>query len=305
VAGLKKLFRKNKLRFFGACERLSDPKEFAAFTRTLFRDEWVVYAKRPFGGPEHVLHYLARYTHRVAISNHRILNVTDTEVSFRWKDYKHRSRHRVMTLFHEKFLRRFLQHVLPRGFPRIRYFGFLANRRRSLLLPLCRSLVGALSPPSATANTAPTAVHCCPRCHAPMRIIQRLTASELLSSWPAGLPPLIARRAASSSTAYASFRQATPHVCLAHEQSGPAKHLRFSFPFQPPSTLTDFVAPHKKKTLSQLRSTAVSDSFSFQNPIARTIRRAAQPLPSYDSVRSAPGHNHRAFPQILPPGRFR
>ncbi|HMD50206.1 MAG TPA: transposase [Bryobacteraceae bacterium] len=180
VAGLKKLFRKNKLRFFGAGERLSDPKEFAAFTRTLFRDEWVVYAKRPFGGPEHVLHYLARYTHRVAISNHRILNVTDTEVSFRWKDYKHRSKHRVMTLSHEEFLRRFLQHVLPRGFPRIRYFGFLANRRRSLFLPLCRSLVGALSPPSATANTAPTAAHCCPRCHSPMRIIQRLTASELL-----------------------------------------------------------------------------------------------------------------------------
>jgi hypothetical protein len=167
VAGLKKLFRKNKLRFFGASERLSDPKEFAAFTRTLFRDEWVVYAKRPFGGPEHVLHYLARYTHRVAISNHRILNVTDTEVSFRWKDYKHRSRHRVMTLSHEEFLRRFLQHVLPRGFPRIRYFGFLANRRRSLLLPLCRSLVGALSPPSAPASTAPTAGHFCLRCHAP------------------------------------------------------------------------------------------------------------------------------------------
>ena len=112
MAGLKKLFRENKLRFFGPGERLSDAKEFAAFTRTLFRDEWVVYAKRPFGGPEHVLHYLARYTHRVAISNHRILNVTDTEVSFRWKDYKHRSHSRVMTLSHEEFLRRFLQHVL-------------------------------------------------------------------------------------------------------------------------------------------------------------------------------------------------
>ena len=186
VAGLKKLFRKNKLRFFGACERLSDPKEFAAFTRTLFRDEWVVYAKRPFGGPEHVLHYLARYTHRVAISNHRLLNVTDTEVSFRWKDYKHRSKRRVMTLSHEEFLRRFLQHVLPRGFPRIRYFGFLANRRRSLLLPLCRRLVGTLCPPSAPANTAPT-VHRCPRCHAPMRIIQRLTATQLLSELARGV----------------------------------------------------------------------------------------------------------------------
>lgn len=180
VAGLKKLFRKNKLRFFGACERLADPKEFAEFTRTLFRDEWVVYAKRPFGGPEHVLHYLARYTHRVAISNHRLLNVTDTEVTFWWKDYQHRSKRRVMTLSHEEFLRRFLQHVLPRGFPRIRYFGFLANRRRSLLLPLCRRFVGALCPPSATIHTTPTAIRSCPRCQSPMRIIQRLTAAELL-----------------------------------------------------------------------------------------------------------------------------
>jgi hypothetical protein len=126
------------------------------------------------------LHYLARYTHRVAISNHHILNVTDTDVSFRWKDYKHHRRHRVMALSHEEFLCRFLQHVLPRGFPRIRYFGFLANRRRSLLLPLCRSLVGALSPPSGPTSTAPTAGHFCPRCHTPMRVIQRLTASELL-----------------------------------------------------------------------------------------------------------------------------
>ena len=179
VAGLKELFQKNKLRFFGACERLSDPTEFAAFTRTLFRDEWVVYAKRPFGGAEHVLHYLARYTHRVAISNHRLLNVTNTEVTFRWKDYKHRSKRRVMTLSHEEFLRRFLQHVLPRGFPRIRYFGFLANRRRRRLLPLCRRLLGALGPPSATQNTIAIAIYSCPRCQAPMRVIQRLTAVEL------------------------------------------------------------------------------------------------------------------------------
>ena len=116
--------------------------------RTLFRQDWVVYAKRPFGGPEHVLQYLARYTHRVAISNHRLLNVTDHDVTFRWKDYAHHSKPRAMTLTHEEFLRRFLQHVLPTGFPRIRYFGFLANRSRRLLLPLCRNLLEALPPVS-------------------------------------------------------------------------------------------------------------------------------------------------------------
>lgn len=106
-------------------------KAFSAFLFTLFREDWVVYAKRPFGGPEHVLQYLARCTHRVAISNHRLVEITDTHVSFRWKDYAHRSKRRVMALSHVEFSRRFLQHVLPRGFPRIPYFGLLANRRRT------------------------------------------------------------------------------------------------------------------------------------------------------------------------------
>jgi hypothetical protein len=178
VAGLKHRFRKNKLRFFGSCESLSNQKAFTAFLRTLFRDEWVVYAKQPFGGPEHVLHYLARYTHRVAISNHRLVNITDHDVTFRWKDYAHHSKSRAMTLTHEEFLRRFLQHVLPTGFPRIRYFGFLANRRRSLLLPLCRNLLAVSPLPAMTA--APVAGQACPRCQAPMPILERLTAAELL-----------------------------------------------------------------------------------------------------------------------------
>jgi Putative transposase/Transposase zinc-binding domain len=178
IAGLKRLFHKHDLQFFGACQHLSDAKAFSAFLRTLFREDWVVYAKKPFGGPEHVLHYLARYTHRVAISNHRLLNVTDQEVTFRWKDYAHHSKSRAMTLTHEEFLRRFFQHILPTGFPRIRYFGFLANRHRSLLLPLCRNLLET-PPPVAGANTLISAVHCCPRCQAPMRIIERLTAFQL------------------------------------------------------------------------------------------------------------------------------
>jgi Putative transposase/Transposase zinc-binding domain len=179
VAGLKRLFRKNRLRFFGACQQLSNHKVFAAFLRTLFRDDWVVYSKQPFGGPEHVLHYLARYTHRVAISNHRLLDVTDDEVTFRWKDYARHNKCRKMTLTHEEFLRRFLQHVLPRGFPRIRYFGFLANRRRGLLLPLCRGLLNVCPPPPLTASTAESAFHPCPRCRSPMRILERFTTTEL------------------------------------------------------------------------------------------------------------------------------
>jgi Putative transposase/Transposase zinc-binding domain len=178
VAGLKQLFRKNQLQFFGACQHLSNAKAFHEFLRTLFREDWVVYAKQPFGGPEHVLHYLARYTHRVAISNHRLLNVTDHDVTFRWKDYAHHSKARAMTLTHEEFLRRFLQHVLPTGFPRVRYFGFLANRRRRLLLPLCRNLLKA-SPASVATITAAHSLHACPRCQAPMRIIERLSAFQL------------------------------------------------------------------------------------------------------------------------------
>jgi hypothetical protein len=153
-------------------------KAFSAFLRTLFREDWVVYAKRPFGGPEHVLHYLARYTHRVAISNHRLVEVTDTHVSFRWKDYAHRSKRRVMTLSHEEFLPRFLQHVLPRGFPRIRYFGLLANRRRAAMLPLCRTLLLA-RPEPVPSTPAPDPVPRCPSCQGPMRIVERLTANQL------------------------------------------------------------------------------------------------------------------------------
>jgi hypothetical protein len=177
VAGLKRLFRKNQLQFFGACQHLSNAKAFNDFLGPLFREDWVVYAKQPFGGPEHVLHYLARYTHRVAISNHRLLNVSEHDVTFRWKDYAHHSKSRAMTLTHEEFLRRFFQHVLPTGFPRIRYFGFLANRSRKLLLPLCRQLLDA-SPASLATSTA-ASVHSCPRCQAPMRILERLTAFQL------------------------------------------------------------------------------------------------------------------------------
>jgi hypothetical protein len=177
--GLRSAFRSQRLAFYGPCNGWKNRKAFYAFLETLLEHDWVVYAKQPFGGPEHVLHYLARYTHRVAISNHRLVDVTDTDVTFRWKDYAHHSKCRTMTLSHQEFLRRFLQHVLPRGFPRIRYFGFLANRRRALLLPLCRTLLAAEPPPvPATPSTTPF-LWLCPGCQGLLRIIERFTANQL------------------------------------------------------------------------------------------------------------------------------
>jgi hypothetical protein len=180
VAGLQRAFRCKQLAFHGECLPLANEKAFVEFLRTLFRQDWVVYAKPPFGGPKHVLQYLARYTHRVAISNHRILMVNDSQVTFRWKDYAHHSKQRTMTLSCEEFLRRFLQHVLPQGFPRIRYFGFLANRQRRELLPLCRNLLAQTPQETPQAPTCESAIWECPNCHGPMRVVERLTAVQLL-----------------------------------------------------------------------------------------------------------------------------
>ena len=180
VAGLRQAFHANQLAFFGECLSLADEKAFAAFLRTLFREEWVVYAKAPFGGPEHVLQYLARYTHRVAISNHRLLAVDGDHVTFRWKDYAHHNKCRAMTLTLEEFLRRFLQHVLPKGLPRIRYFGWLANRRRRDMLPVCRTLLAAAPPTAVCCANSDTAVWQCPVCGGSMRVVERLTAKQIL-----------------------------------------------------------------------------------------------------------------------------
>jgi hypothetical protein len=116
VAGLRRLFARDQLRFFGECVPFRNQKPFAIFLRTLYRQDWVVYAKPPFGGPEHVLHYLARYTHRVAISNHRLLSVSAAEVCFRCKDYAHHGRQRTLTLASEEFLRRSVQHGCREAF---------------------------------------------------------------------------------------------------------------------------------------------------------------------------------------------
>jgi hypothetical protein len=180
VAGMRRAFRNHQLMFYGECRSLAEEKNFINFLRTLFQQDWIVYAKPPFGGPEHVLHYLARYTHRVAISNHRLLFVSDSEVSFRWKDYAHRSKPCVMTLSCEEFLRRFVQHVLPKGFPRIRYFGWLANRARRDLLPLCRLLLNQPAAASHVSSSNQPATWRCPLCQGPMHIIERLTTTQIL-----------------------------------------------------------------------------------------------------------------------------
>src|SRR5262249_9691101 len=182
VAGLQRAFAQKKLGFYGTLQPLTNPKAFRSFLRTLFRNDWVVYAKPPFGGPEHVLQYLARYTHRVAISNHRLLSFLDGKVTFRWKDYAHGNKKRKMTLTAEEFLRRFLLHVLPRGFVRIRHFGFLANRQRTERIALCQQLLPA------TRKSGGTAVGCalvklpirtCPRCGGPMVVQERLNARQI------------------------------------------------------------------------------------------------------------------------------
>ena len=149
VAALREAFRQGRLYFPGSLAPLATDVAFRAFLRSLYRQTWVVYAKPPFGSPAHVLHYLARYTHRVAISNHRLVAVTDDTVSFRWKDYRHGSQIRTLTLDADEFLRRFLLHVLPKRFVRIRYFGFLAPRCRTRELAQCRqALAVAPTPPN-------------------------------------------------------------------------------------------------------------------------------------------------------------
>ena len=145
----------------------------------MFRKDWVVYAKRPFGGPEHVLRYLGRYTHRVAISNHRLISFTDGQVTFRWRDSAHHNEQKLKSLPVDKFLCRFLLHILPQGFVRIRNFGFLANRRRATTLPLCFQLLGSTPQPNPEATpVSSNDVWLCPKCGGPMLVIERLTAED-------------------------------------------------------------------------------------------------------------------------------
>jgi hypothetical protein len=151
LAMLRDAFDRGRLSFHGKLRALRDADEFRRRLAASAQTEWVVYAKPPFGGPEHVLKYLARYTHRVAISNRRLVALEDGEVTFHWKDYAHEGGQKTMTLKATEFIRRFLLHVLPTGFVRIRHYGFLANRVYREKLALCRELLGVETTPEPVA----------------------------------------------------------------------------------------------------------------------------------------------------------
>ena len=181
LEGLARLHQAGKLRFFGDLSELADPDTFQALLAPLRKSDWVVYAKPPFGGPEAVLAYLSRYTHRVAISNHRLVSADANTVAFRWKDYriKRGDRMKVMRLTTDEFIRRFLIHVLPSGLHRIRHAGFLANGIRRDRIAMIRRLLDSEPEPDQMADEAPLTradeddqLQSCPKCGGTMRIIE-------------------------------------------------------------------------------------------------------------------------------------
>jgi hypothetical protein len=203
LSGLRTAFRRGRLRFHGRLAALARPRRFDRLLAETVRTEWVVYAKPPWGGAATVLKYLARYTHRAAVSNRRLVSLADGQVSFRWKDYAHGGRRRTMTLAAVEFVRRFLMHVLPAGFVRVRHYGLLADRRRREKLARCRELLGtAVTPPADTAPTDPdpvtppghevavTPTRVCPRCGAGrMVVVAEFPPMTLAEGIRAGLEP--------------------------------------------------------------------------------------------------------------------
>ena len=195
--GLKQAYQHGRLSFHGKLASLSQPEAFQRFLCEAYATAWVVYAKRPFGGPQQTLKYLARYTHRVAISNHRLVSMENGRVTFRWKDYADGNREKPMTLDATEFLRRFLLHVFPQGFMRIRQYGFLANCQRQAKLARCRELIAEQAveenaerpkePPTPRPPTEhQTSRDCCPKCRkGRMRVVQSLprpTVQQLLDT---------------------------------------------------------------------------------------------------------------------------
>ena len=198
--------RTGELQFFGKHTSLANAQAFAAYLAPLRNSEWVVYSKRPFGGPEEVLRYLARYTHRVAISNRRLVSLDDKGVTFKWKDYRIEGpqRYKVMTLDTHEFIRRFLMHVLPQGFHRIRYYGLLTSQSRARNIARARELLAVpLIPidtikaanPEASTSAQPEEPkaheHPCPCCGSPMRIIETFLPGQQPKHRPTPLPPKI------------------------------------------------------------------------------------------------------------------
>ncbi len=182
LAGVKALFDAGELEFHGQIEALAPPANFASLLREAASPEWVVYAKSPFAGPKQVLAYLSRYTHRVAISNRRLISANSQIISFAYKDYADGARHKTMTLATPEFVRRFCLHVLPERFVKIRHYGLLGNRQRRERLGRARELLGvdALSEPKQTIveEAKPDALPkaCCPFCHRPTLVLWREVA---------------------------------------------------------------------------------------------------------------------------------
>jgi len=154
LESLRKAFDAGKLHFFAALESLRDRQAFTQLLDRVKDSEWVVYAKPPFAGPQQVLDYVGRYTHRVAISNNRLLDIENDQVRFQWKDYRDGDQIKAMTLSADEFIRRFLLHLLPDGFQRIRYYGFLGNRYRREKLEQCRRLLGMPLPAERTNSSS-------------------------------------------------------------------------------------------------------------------------------------------------------
>jgi hypothetical protein len=183
LAGLKALYDRGKLQFHGQLQNLAQPCEFAALLRWAAHDNWVVYAKRPFAGPQQVLKYLSNYTHRVAISNRRLLCADNQRVSFSYKDYADQERRKTMTLELPEFVRRFCLHLLPERFVKIRHYGLLGNRQRTQRLARARALLGVITPtwpgtaeepaPKNASASEPNARVCCPFCRQPILILLR------------------------------------------------------------------------------------------------------------------------------------
>ena len=188
IEELEKLYRAGQLQFFGERAHLANAEAFGRWLVPLRTCEWVVYAKRPFAGPEAVLAYLSRYTHRVAISNRRLVAMDENRVSFRWKDYraKGRTRQKTMTLAAEEFMRRFLLHVLPTGFHRIRHYGLLANAGRREYLAKVRALLGV--PPSVPvgdeSDVIPAPLFVCRCCGAALRVVEVILRQPMIRAPP-------------------------------------------------------------------------------------------------------------------------
>lgn len=197
LKALQKAFDSGKLLFFSALEPLREPDAFAQLVSRAKSRKWVVYAKRPFAGPQQVLDYVGRYTHRVAISNNRLRDIENHQVDFQWKDYRHSAELKTMTLPADEFIRRFLLHVLPDGFQRIRYYGFLGNRYRQQKLKQCRRLL-SMAVPAGQTNAVPTekdyrdryeeitgrSLYQCPQCRQGRMLVVEILPRALCKSAP-------------------------------------------------------------------------------------------------------------------------